>query len=286
MLAGVAGTVLGLGVAQYGADAPDGLPARADPQAGPSRAGPAPPTPESELDALRRDLDAALDSIVSLSAENQTLRDALRGSDDAFGYSEGISGGIEAQGQASAVEGSDAEERADGSDLPPFTDSGLRGILHDADIDLIRDRFSQAYVETMRLAEEASPDSGVDDAELQQLAAPLWRLVREELGPELYLSGLYAFSRPNRVSVVAVGSGASGAPTGLQPGDVLLGVGGVRVFDIAEVIARTGSHESLATRPLLVLRGGREIHVEGVQLDEGITLVEESVGPADYYAAN
>jgi hypothetical protein len=170
-------------------------------------------------------------------------------------------------------------------DLPPFNAEALLGTLDPAAVDWIAERFRDYHRRILSLEFEADAQGGYGLAPegLEGEKRAIRDQLRLELDPEDYLAGLYATAETNRVSVVG---GELQTASSLQPGDVVLEVGGERVFDAGQIdAAATRFVVSGAPASVVVLRAGQEIVYPVEVLTGDVKLTGESVSPEDYYAA-
>lgn len=115
---------------------------------------------------------------------------------------------------------------------------------------------------------------------LQEIRSGL-ESIRDEMDDEAYARYLYALGRPNQVTIQRVLSGSAAQTAGLQPGDVLLGYEGDRVFAASDVRRATQDGDAGDTVTLEVLRDGQTIQAYVPRGPLGISMRSESVLPDD-----
>jgi hypothetical protein len=235
----------------------------------------------AEADEMRRRLAGAQARLAELEARNASLEAEVA----ALKSTERLSlfGGVPNVESAGSAAGP-AEPLPE--DLPPFNAEALLDSLDPVAVDWIEARFAEAHRRIATLELEAHSEAGgssLTPDELESEIQAIREQVRLELPPEDYLSGLYALSETNRVSVVG---GETATANSLQPGDVVLEVGGERVFDVAQLDA-AATHFVLSGEPasVVVLRAGQELVYPIEVLTDDVKLTGESVSPEDYYAA-
>jgi C-terminal processing protease CtpA/Prc len=115
---------------------------------------------------------------------------------------------------------------------------------------------------------------------LQEIRSDL-ESIRNEMDDDAYARYLYAVGRPNQVTVRRVLSGSAAEIAGLQPGDILIGYEGSRIFAASEVRRATRDGNAGDTVTLEVLRDGQRIQTYVPRGPLGISMSSDSVLPPD-----
>jgi hypothetical protein len=200
-------------------------------------------TLRSELDDLRARLEAETAAREQLARRLRQLANARP------------TGADEAAGEPSA----DADRAAASGGPPPFFDGGALVALgvSQADVAWLHELHDDFEMQQLELADRATREGWFAtpryfQEHTQQLAA-----LREELGDEVYDLVLYAAGENNRVIVGDVLQSSPAERAGLEPGDVVLGYDGRRIFNGTELRGATAEGERGELVAVDVLRDGR-----------------------------
>ena len=140
-------------------------------------------------------------------------------------------------------------------------------------------RMDEVAMDRLYLRDRARREGWRRTPEYRQEARALRNEVRNEIGDETYDRLLYAREDDNRVLIERVLESSPAQEIGLQPGDVILGYDGMRVFSNRDI--RTARRNGAAGDPvpLRIERNGELLELEIPRGPLGVHLDTTSVMP-------
>lgn len=146
------------------------------------------------------------------------------------------------------------------------------------EIELTR-RVDETAMERLYLRDRARREGWRRTPEYRQAARELRSELRNEVGDETYDRLLYAREQDNRVLIERVLESSPAQEIGLQPGDVIVGYDGARVFSRRDIRTARGSGEAGDPVPLRIERNGEVLELEIPRGPLGVHLDSTSVIP-------
>jgi hypothetical protein len=207
--------------------------------------------------------DTAAARIATLRAELEDLRARLEAETAAreqLARSMGRFGDARPTGgDKTAPEPSADTDRAAASGPPPFFDGTALVALgvSQADVTWLHELHDDFEMQQLELADRATREGWFGTPRFVQEHAGQLTALREELGDEVYDLVLYASGENNRVIVGDVLQSSPARRAGLEPGDVVLGYDGRRIFNGAELRGATAEGERGEVVAVEILRDGR-----------------------------
>jgi hypothetical protein len=99
----------------------------------------------------------------------------------------------------------------------------------------LRERHDRAQLDLLAVRDRAEREGWAGTPELREATQAVERELRKDLGEDMYDVMLFGARRSNRVLVRDVFRGSAAEAAGVQPGDLIVGYGGQRVFNGREL---------------------------------------------------
>ena len=219
---------------------------------------PGPIADDSELAALRNELERERHARLALVRQIDDLWEAL-----AQGRSEPAAQSARGSARRTVSQARNAvdpeSELAEGW----FSEQALRDHgMSENEIQRLRQRFDEVELEKLYARDRAAREGWTDSSRHYKEMRDIQTRFREELGERDYDAVLYASGRNNRVRVLDLLNGSAAADSGVQRGDVVYSYAGQRVFDPATLYLWTQEGEIGESVELEVLRGNRIVTFE------------------------
>ncbi|MCL2915291.1 hypothetical protein L2725_16135 [Shewanella corallii] len=141
-------------------------------------------------------------------------------------------------------------------------------------------RIQQADV---ALQKQALSEGWAMGRQLSEARRELWQEAKETLNEQEYLSGLHAAGLPNMLYFAGAKSSELKSQ-GLEYGDVLTHVAGIRVFNRDDLRLQLENFGSKSTLELTFSRKGDPIKVQVTDLNRSVELHGDSVAPDKLYS--
>lgn len=140
-------------------------------------------------------------------------------------------------------------------------------------------RMDEVAMERLYLRDRARREGWRRTPEYREEARELRNQLRNEMGDDTYDRLLYASEQDNRVLVEKVLESSPAQEIGLQPGDVILGYDGLRVFSNRDIRTARANGEAGDPVPLRIERNGEVLELEIPRGPLGVHLDSKSVLP-------
>ncbi len=201
----------------------------------------------ADLGALHRGLAGERAAREALSVELAELREAIRALERKLAPPQDAEGEVRETGGAPG-------------DPPWFDDAALTDLgLRDAEVEPLRRRFAEQEMAELFLRDRAMREGWNRQPRYRSELDALRSQLREEIGEEDYDRMLWAAGRSNRVEIASVLAGSPAEGAGVQAGDVILGYGGRRVFEMRGITGATSEGVAGEATELRLWRDGEEL---------------------------
>jgi hypothetical protein len=242
-----------------------------------SPAATARPGLEADLAAARLEVATLREALAEERDERQALEAAverLREQLDELAYAEpsprgetaasSAAGGV---GSGAGGEGASGAEAAGSGVVPglqrPWFDADalLRHGVSPAEVDRLRDVFSESELALLQLEDQARREGWFDQPRYRENLRDMRRALRAELGDDRFDRLLFATGRENRVIVTELLDDSPAQRSGLQAGDEILSYADRRVFRAMELKEATTEGTAGERVEVEVLRDGARVRL-------------------------